>query len=25
MFMSGTGFSLGFMGTGINFKDPKAK
>lgn len=23
-FMSGTGFSLGFMGTGINFKDPKA-
>jgi polysaccharide export outer membrane protein len=25
MFMSGTGFSLGFMGTGINFKDPQAK
>lgn len=24
-FMSGTGFSLGFMGTGINFKDPTAK
>ena len=24
-FMSGTGFSLGFMGTGINFKDPKAR
>ena len=24
-FMSGTGFSIGFMGTGINFKDPRTR
>ena len=24
-FFSGTGFTLGFMGTGINFKDPEAR